>query len=110
MMLIGSAFLFMTIFIARDTLEQFPNSSDEYAYLVQAEMFSRGKLWEGAHDLPDFFYYNNIAQHEGILISRFPPGWPLFLSIAFEIDMPSSLVNPILGVKTNDSLLLPSLS
>jgi hypothetical protein len=100
MMLIGSAFFFVTIFIARDTLEQFPNSSDEYAYLVQAEMFSRGKLWEAAHDLPDFFYYNNIAQHEGILISRFPPGWPLLLSTAFEVGMPSSLVNPILGIVT----------
>lgn len=98
MMLIASGFFFITLFIARHTLEEFPNSSDEHAYLVQAEMFSRGKLWEGAHDLPDFFYYNNIAQHDGILVSRFPPGWPVFLSIAFEIGMSPALVNPILGI------------
>lgn len=100
MMLIGSAFFLITIFIARFALEEFPNSSDEYAYLVQAEMFSRGKLWESAHDLPDFFYHNNITQYDGILLSRFPPGWPLFLSIAYEIGAPSALVNPLIGILT----------
>ncbi|MEX1239302.1 MAG: glycosyltransferase family 39 protein [Cyclobacteriaceae bacterium] len=95
-----SVFFIVTLFISVDTLEQFPNSSDEYAYLFQAEMFSRGKLWVPAHDLPDFFHYNNIAQYEGILVSRFSPGWPLFLSAAFEAGIPAYLINPVLGVLT----------
>ena len=100
MMLIASAFFMTTIFIKDSVLENFPNSSDEYAYLFQAEMFSRDKLWERAHDLPDFFYNNNIAQHDGILVSRFPPGWPLVLSLAFEIGMNPTFVNPVLGLIT----------
>ncbi len=100
MMLIASAFVLATAFINREVFEDFPNSSDEYAYLFQAEMFSRGKLWERAHDLPDFFYINNIAQHEGIQVSRFPPGWPLILSSAFELGLSPALVNPFLGVVT----------
>lgn len=98
MMLIASFACLTTIWIARVALEEFPNSSDEYAYLFQAEMFSRGKWWERAHDLPDFFYINNITQHEGILVSRFPPGWPLVLSAAFKVGMSPTLVNPVLGV------------
>lgn len=100
MMLIASAFFFITLWVASGTLERFANSSDEYAYLFQAEMFSRDKLWERAHDLPDFFYHTNIAQHDGILVSRFPPGWPLILSLAFEVGMPPHLINPILGLAT----------
>lgn len=98
MMLIASAFFLAAVFINGNVLEEFPNSSDEYAYLLQAEMFSRDKLWERAHALPDFFYHINIAQHEGILVSRFPPGWPLVLSVAFEIGMSPSLINPLLGL------------
>lgn len=98
MMLMAFGFFFMTIFITDRVLEAFPNSSDEYAYIFQAEMFSRGKLWESAHDLPDFFYNNNIAQHDGILVSRFPPGWPLVLSGAFEVGLNPALMNPILGL------------
>jgi hypothetical protein len=100
MMLIASAFFLTTVFISQQTLEEFPNSSDEYAYLFQAELFSRGKLWERTHDLPDFFYLNNIAQHDGIVVSRFPPGWPLFLSAAFEAGLQPSLVNPVLALIT----------
>lgn len=100
MMLIASMFFLTAVLINEKILEEFPNSSDEYAYLLQADMFSRGKLWERAHDLPDFFYHINIAQHEGIMVSRFPPGWPLILSGAFEIGLNPSLVNPLLGVVT----------
>ena len=98
MMLVACLAFLATIFITDFVLEAFPNSSDEYAYIIQAEMFSRGKLWERAHDLPDFFYSNNIAQHDGILVSRFPPGWPLVLSTAFEIGMKPALLNPVLSL------------
>lgn len=100
MMLITATFFLITVWLADVTLEAFPNSSDEYAYIFQAELFSGGKWWTRAHDLPDFFYINNIPQYEGILVSRFPPGWPLILSAAFEIGMAPSLVNPILGLLT----------
>ncbi len=96
--LVGVVSFFLSIFVALVILEAFPNSSDEYAYLFQAEMFSDGKWWERAHELPAFFYINNIPQQEGILLSRFPPGWPLLLSSAFEAGFSPALVNPVLAV------------
>ena len=98
--LILFTFFVTTLYVSYNTLEYFPVSSNEYAYLFQAEMFSRGKYWEPAHDLPSFFYVHNLVQYDGILVSRFPPGWPLFLSVAFEIGIPPFIVNPVLGVFT----------
>ena len=91
-------FLGASIITAFQTLEVFPNSSNEYAYLVQAEMFSRGKLWERSHSLPDFFYFNNMIQQDGIMVSRYLPGWPLFMSLAFGIGVSPAFVNPVLGL------------
>ncbi|MEO5602068.1 MAG: glycosyltransferase family 39 protein [Cyclobacteriaceae bacterium] len=99
-MLILIAFFITTVVISFYTLQQFANSSDEYAYIFQAEMFSKGKLWDKAHELPDFFYSHNIAQHEGLRLSRFPPGWPMILSVAFVTGFPPFLVNPVLGLVT----------
>src|SRR5687767_356752 len=58
--IIGISFL-VSLMVAYYTLGLFPNSSDEYVYLYQARMLSEGKLWESTHDLPDFFFFNNIA-------------------------------------------------
>lgn len=93
-------FFMITFYVSNDTLEHFPATSNEYAYLFQAETFSRGKFWEPAHDLPGFFTHQDIAHHDGIQVSRFPPGWPLVLSLAFEAGVPPFIVNPILGVLT----------
>ncbi len=88
---------FASLFVAFRTLEKFPNSSDEYAYLYQAKTLSQGKLWEAAHELQDFFYFNHIANKDGIAVSRFPPGWPLILAASYAIGINPILVNPILG-------------
>lgn len=88
---------FMSLWIAYDTLEAFPNSSDEYAYLYQAKTMGEGKLVESSRSLPKFFHYNHIAQKDGVRVSRFPPGWPAVLSIAFWINISPFLINPILG-------------
>jgi hypothetical protein len=88
----------VSVVVSYYTLEQFPNSSDEYAYLFQAETLSKGKLWEKAHDLPEFFRLIHIAEKDGIRVGRFPPGWPLILSTAFYLGIPPFLVNPFLGL------------
>jgi hypothetical protein len=88
----------MILGIGHYILEQFPNSGDEYVYVYQAKTISDGKLWEEAHDLPQFFRFNHIAQKDGIRVGRFPPGWPAFLSLAFYFDFPAFLVNPILAL------------
>lgn len=88
----------MILVIGHYVLDRFPNSGDEYVYLYQAKTMANGKLWERAHDLPRFFHFNHIAQKDGILVGRFPPGWPIFLSLAFYFDFPAFFVDPILGL------------
>lgn len=95
----GLSFIF-SIIIANATLEVFPNSSDEYAYVFQAKTIGDGKLWERAHEHHEFFYSNHIAHKDGLRVSRFPPGWPLVLSTAYFLGFPAFLVNPLLGFIT----------
>jgi hypothetical protein len=95
--IICTSFLW-SIVITRGTLQQFPNSSDEYVYLYQASTISKGKLWEADHDLKTSFYFNHIQQKDGISVGRFPPGWPVVLSISYYLGFPPYLINPILGL------------
>lgn len=94
---VGVSFI-ASIVVADFSLEKFANSSDEYVYLYQAETMSKGKLWEKAHPLSDFFHFNHIAQKDGIQVGRFPPGWPAILAGAIASGIPPYLVNPILGL------------
>lgn len=95
--IVSLSFIF-SVLIAYYTLETFPNSSDEYAYLTQASTLGHGRLWDNAHDYTAFFNTNHIAQKDGIRVSRFPPGWPAILSSAFYFGFPAYLVNPFLGL------------
>jgi hypothetical protein len=95
----GAVFL-ISCYVAVVVLELFPNSADEYAYVFQAEGLSRGKLWDTPHPLKDFFAFEHIAQVNDKWVSRFPPGWPLILSIAFIAGIPPFIVNPLLGALT----------
>jgi hypothetical protein len=88
----------IAIFIASVTLDQFPNSADEYVYIFQAEDLSRGKLWSDVHDVPEFFEFHHLLQKDGKWIGRFPPGYPLLLSTAYILHVPPFFVNVVLGV------------
>ncbi len=96
-LIIGLSF-FTSIIISYYTLKTFPNSADEYVYLIQAETLSHGKLWQSSHELYNFFHFNHIAQKDDISVGRFPPGWPLLLSIPFIFKIPAFLINPVLGL------------
>jgi hypothetical protein len=98
-MIIAISFL-ASLFVAFKTLETFANSSDEYAYLFQAKAMGEGRLVEQGYSSPEFFYFNHIAQKGDIRVGRFPPGWPLILSIAYVAGISPALVNPILGLLT----------
>jgi hypothetical protein len=94
------SFFILSIVVAVYVLDVFPNSSDEYDYLFQAEVISRGQLWDKPHPLPDFFDLFHLAQKQDKWISRFPPGWPLILAVAFILNIPAYIINPILGAIT----------
>ena len=107
-LVLGRSTLYLTIVITLTlvaslvvsyyTLRNFPNSADEYAYLYQAETLSQGKLTQQAHPLENFFHFHHIAQIEGVSVGRFPPGWPMLLSIPFILNLPAYWLNPILGI------------
>ncbi len=95
---IGAAFSIITILVIHIVLEDFPNSSDEFAYLFQAKTLSEGRLWEPPPDFQECFHFNHIVQQEDMRVGRFPPGWPIILSLSFLLDFPTWIVNPVLGV------------
>jgi hypothetical protein len=78
-------------------LRGFPNSGDEYVYLLQARTLTAGRLWWPAPSAPDLFAMNYVAAEGGRTFGTFPPGWPLALAIAMSAGIPAWLVNPVLG-------------
>jgi hypothetical protein len=87
-----------TVVVAIAVLQQFPNSSDEYVYLYQAETLRAGKLYYNAPPVEESFGFNHIAHKDGISVGRFPPGWPLVLSLFLFLGIPAALANPLLAV------------
>jgi 4-amino-4-deoxy-L-arabinose transferase-like glycosyltransferase len=79
-------------------LQGFPNSADEYAYIFQSETFLQKRLWNEPHPAQEFFSFAHIAQMEGKWVSRFPPGWPLVMTIGSLFKTPLWFINPFLGM------------
>ena len=88
-----SVCLFFTYIVLLD----FPNSADEYAYLLQAQTMSEGKLWNDPHPKQEFFDFINVIHKDGKWVGRFPPGWPLILTLGSVLNIPTGLINPIIG-------------
>ncbi len=89
-------FLLIAIF-AYYVLIHFPNSADEYAYIFESMTFRSGHLWNDTHPIQEVFNYMHIWASEGKWVSRFPPGYPIVLSIADFFQIPLWLVNPIIS-------------
>jgi hypothetical protein len=85
------------LFIARVVLCAFPNSGDEYAYVLQAETYARGKLWVPAPVPGAAFNLIQFVQREGHWISIYQPGWAVLLMLPMLVGLPAWLVNPVLG-------------
>lgn len=75
----------------------FPNSGDEYVYLLQARTLAAGRLWWPSVSSPDLFATNYVAAAAGRTFGTFPPGWPLALALAMAAGLPPWLVNPLVG-------------
>jgi hypothetical protein len=86
--------------IATGVLLRFPNSGDEYCYLLQARLWLDGRAWYAEHPLQPFFDFLHIRVLDGRVFSVFPPGWPVVIFAAAVAGVPAWLVNPILGALT----------
>ena len=84
--------------VARFVLDAFPNSGDEYAYVLQAESYARGRLWVEPPQLPEAFALAHFQVKNGMWLSQYAPGWALILASAVLLKVPLWMVNPILGV------------
>ncbi len=73
-------------------------SSDEWSYLIQAHIFSHGRLAVPSPMHREFFDYVHIVNN-GRYYSKYPPGWPCLLAIGVFLGVPR-LVNPLLGAGT----------
>ncbi len=85
------------IAISSIVLLHFPNSADEYAYVFQAETYAGGRLWEDAHPLHRFVRFMHDKDIDGKWVSRFPPGWPLFMAPFLAVGLPAWAVNPLVA-------------
>jgi 4-amino-4-deoxy-L-arabinose transferase-like glycosyltransferase len=79
-------------------LRDFPNSADEYAYVVSAECFARGRLSVPSPEPARFFDYTHCV-NDGRFYGKYPPGWPALLAVGVKAGAPW-LVNPLIGAIT----------
>ena len=79
-------------------LHKFPNSGDEWCYLLQAEIFSQGKLSVPSPPHRAFFDVGWMINN-GKFYTHHPPGWPLILALGVLAGVPW-LLNPLLGACT----------
>ncbi len=79
-------------------LQNFPNSGDEWCYLLQAEMFIQGRLSVPSPPHREFFHTGWMINN-GKFYTHHPPGWPLVLATGVWAGVPW-LVNPLLGALT----------
>lgn len=80
------------------TLRNFPNSGDEYAYLLSATLFTERRLAAPSPEPREFFNVNHVV-NDGHFYGKYPPGWPLLLSVGVILGLPWA-VNMIFGTMT----------
>lgn len=88
----------LIIFTNQATLKDFPNSADEYVYLTMAKTFSQGKLSVSSPQNKEFFDFFHII-NDGKFYGKYPPGWPLFLSLGVLIKFPM-IINLLFAILT----------
>ena len=73
-----------------------PNVQDGITDLFQARTLALGRLWVPAPAIPAFFTEPYVFVHNGHWIGKYPPGWPLVLSLGVLVKTPW-VVDPIMG-------------
>jgi hypothetical protein len=94
---VASAAFCSLLLVARLVLDGFPNSGDEYAYVLQAMTYAQGRLWVQAPPLADAFQLWRFLAKDGIWVSQYEPGWAMVLTPAVWLGLPLWVVNPLIG-------------
>jgi hypothetical protein len=88
--------LLAVLFTAFFTLRTFPNSADEYSYVISATLFAEGRLSVPSPEPKAFFNFIHIV-NDGKYYGKYPPGWPCLLALGVLLKSPW-LVNPLLAM------------
>ncbi len=92
-------FSFVAILLTNQIiLRDFPNSADEYSYLISAKLFSTGKLSVPSPPQKQFFNFFHVI-NDGKFYGKYSPGWPFFLMLGVLINFPM-IVNLIFSILT----------
>jgi hypothetical protein len=94
--LLAVAALLITALFAWGQLQQIPHVQDSVAYLFQARTLALGRLSVPVPKPYAFFQEEFIDHFRGQWFGKYPPGWPLLLSVGVLARIPW-LVNPLLA-------------
>jgi hypothetical protein len=95
LLLVALLGVFYAVF-ARVALHAFPFSGDEYSYVLQAELFARGRLHAPAPPHADLLRVDHVIIDEWVR-SKYPPGTSALLAIGVRLGAPW-LVTPLEAV------------
>jgi 4-amino-4-deoxy-L-arabinose transferase-like glycosyltransferase len=86
----------ISYWVAENIYERVPHVEDEFAYLWQAQVFSRGQAYLASPPYWEQFIVPFVVDYEGLRFGKYPPGWPLVLSLGVLLGL-TSWVNPLLA-------------
>lgn len=83
--------------VAFVVLRDMPVTDDEWVYLFQADLLSRGRLFEPSAPLREFFD-NVFIVNNGKWYGKYPPGHPLLLVLGTVVGLPRLLPILLAGI------------
>ncbi|MDY7038567.1 MAG: glycosyltransferase family 39 protein, partial [Thermodesulfobacteriota bacterium] len=87
------------VLVAYLPFHNYPYSMDEYNYLYQAKIFSEGKLFLEVPEIYQPFKEMYMILMDNKLFSKYPPGFPLILSLGVLLNI-SGVINPFIAAIT----------
>jgi hypothetical protein len=88
--------VFAAYLVADGIFERLPHLEDEWAYLWQAQVASKGQLTLPSPQHPSSILIPFVVDYHGLRFSKYPPAWPVVLAIGDLLNV-RAWVNPILA-------------
>ncbi len=85
----------LSSFLCWRVFEGIPHVADGVSYAFQAKLFSAGHVYMPPPAVPEAFAADNVILNATRWCSKYPPGFPLVLSLGYVAGLPW-LVNPLL--------------
>jgi hypothetical protein len=85
-----------TLAISERVFDQMPHIEDEYAYVWQAQVASRGEIFRPIPACPRCFLVPFVVDFNGHRFGKYPLPWPVMLSFGIKLGA-RQMVNPLLA-------------